>query len=340
MFGPTSARVLLSACLCAASLAVLSCSGPVVTAVGDANDLVIIASDGISESVALLLEFVETEVPWLLGEAAFEPVQTTAGQSGELKNIRHVLLFGTWEDGQLSRLARTAAPSLERGDPPRLILVEDVWAKRQVVGVVVGNSERELEDFLEREGAALAGALEAAALGRLADSLRGTATEAGMTEAMRARFGWSIAPPTGYDFYTTSSDAGFVFFRRTRPDRSIFVHWEEGGPENVTEEFATERRNELAARYYDGDTMEPLRPFLSEEVVFLGRRAVRLSGWWRNTELVGGGPFRTYCFHEAGQGRVYLVDVSLFAPSYDKTSLMRNLDAIAHTFESGGEGGV
>jgi hypothetical protein len=335
MFRPLSARVSLSACLCAAALMALSCSGPVVTAVGDADDLVIIAAGGGSESVALLLELAEAEVPWLLGEPVFEPVVTTPGQSGDLKNIRHIIVLGTWDDRELSRLARTAAPSLERGDPPRLTLVEDVWANRQVVGVVLGNSEAELEDFLRRQGAALVRSMEAAAVKRLSDSLRETATEAGMAQAMRDRFGWSIAPPSGYDFYTTSSDEGFVFFRRTRPDRSVFVYWEEGGAGSVTEESATGRRNELASLYYDGDAIESRRPFLSEEVDFLGRRAIRLSGWWANTELVGGGPFRSYCFYEPEQGRVYMIDVSLFAPSFDKTSLMRNLDAIAHTFESG-----
>jgi hypothetical protein len=169
---------------------------------------------------------------------------------------------------------------------------------------------------------------------RLADRLKEDADESGMTRALEERFGWSIAPPTGYDFFTTDAEEGFVFFRRTRPDRTIFVHWESGGPDLVSEEHVLSSREELAMRYFDGDVIERQRPLITERVDFLGRRAVRVSGWWGNRELVGGGAFRTYCFHEPTQGRVYIVDASLFAPGFDKTSLMRNLDAIAHTFST------
>ena len=89
---------------------------------------------------------------------------------------------------------------------------------------------------------------------------------------------------------------------------------------------------EKFARYFDGDVIEWKRPVEVEQVDFLGRPAVRVSGWWGNRTLVGGGPFRTYCFYEPSSERVYLLDISLFAPGVDKTALMRNLDAIAHTF--------
>ena len=74
------------------------------------------------------------------------------------------------------------------------------------------------------------------------------------------------------------------------------------------------------------------RELAVEAVEFAGRPAVRLSGWWGNRALVGGGPFRSYCFFEPSQRRVYIIDVSLFAPGVGKVPLMRNLDAVAHTF--------
>jgi hypothetical protein len=160
-----------------------------------------------------------------------------------------------------------------------------------------------------------------------------------MTEALENRFGWSIAPPTGYDFFTTHADQGFVFFRRTRPDRTIFLSWRDALSDQVTEEYALAWREQLAAGYFDGDATEDKRPLILESVDFRGRPAVRISGWWGNRDLVGGGPFRCYCFHEPSQNRTYLLDTSLFAPGMDKTSLTRNLDAIAHTFSTPSEGG-
>jgi len=308
----------------------LSCSGPVVTAVGNSNDMVVVGDAG-RPSTTLLVSAMETPSEWLIGEPAFDTVVTGADRVGDLRNIRHVVLVGTW-DSDVAHLARQAFPRLGREDPVMLRTTRDVWAKRQVVGVLLAETEKQLAAYIEERRSELASAFERASINRLADDLRETAEEAGMAGALQERFGWSIAPPTGYDFFTTSSEEGFVFFRRTGPDRSVFVYWTEGGDDLVTADFALTTREELAAKYYDGDETERRRPLLTETVDFLGFDAVRISGWWGNKELVGGGPFRTYCFRVEPQGRVYLLDVSLFAPSYDKIPLMRNLDAVAHTF--------
>lgn len=329
---PVVRRAALVLCLCAVTLLWVSCSGPVVTAVGDANDIVVITAGPNSVAAGALPAIMESEVTWLLGEGMFDVALTTARESGDLKNIRHVLVAGTWDENDVVGLARTAVPGLRRGDPVRLRIVDDVWARKQVVGVILADTEQQLKAFLDREHASLAIAFEEAAVRHLADGLRATAVEAGMATALEDRFGWSIAPPSGYDFYTTSAGEGFVFFRRTRPDRSVFVYWTDGVPEHVSEQFVIERRDDLTGRYYDGDAIELRRPLERDHLEFLGRPGIRVSGWWANKELVGGGPFRTYCFHDSSQDRIYIVDVSLFAPSYDKTSMMRNLDAIAHTF--------
>ena len=205
---------------------------------------------------------------------------------------------------------------------------------------MTGEPGEEVVAFLNERGERVAEDFARAAVRRLAKKLKSDGEDAGMTSALEDRFGWAIAPPSGYDFFTTDAEDGFVLFRRTRPDRSIFVYWEDGTAEAVTEGFALEKRAEQALRYYDGDVIEERRPLVVESADFLGRPAVRVSGWWGNRELVGGGPFLTYCFHEPEQGRIYMVDTSLFAPGFDKMSFMRNLDAIAHTFSTTGKPGL
>jgi len=324
----------LTVCLLAVA-GLLSCSGPVVTAVGDSDELVIIHDQGSVKLAELVADAMEAPRSWLLGEPAFRTTLTTLERSGDLKNLRHVLLVGTMDGGAVGEMARKLIPSLTEDAPPAFSVAEDVWAKRQVVGVVVGADSKAVTAFLREHGDRVRGDMEEAALARLATSLRETAVRAGMAQAMSERFGWSVSPPTGYDFFTTDSGDGFVFFRRTRPDRTVFVYWTDGDPGFVSEQFALSKRDELGARYLDGDLIEWKRPVEAERIDFLGRSAVRVSGWWGNRTLVGGGPFRSYCFHDSSSERVYLVDVSLFAPAFDKTALMRNLDAIAHTFAAG-----
>jgi hypothetical protein len=155
-----------------------------------------------------------------------------------------------------------------------------------------------------------------------------------MDSALVERYGWSLCVPEGYGLYSDSDAPGFVFFRRARPDRSVFVYWQAGQQSDVSREFVIAKRQELTRRYYDGDEIEWRRPLEVGSVEFAGTTAVRVSGWWANTELVGGGPFRSYCLHDALSARTYLIDVSLFAPGFDKIPLMRNLDAIANTFRT------
>lgn len=327
--------------ICLAVLsACASCSGPVVTAVGNSNDVVIIHAQG-QESVAeAAVAALTSPDPWLLDEPLFNPTLATPQGSDELRNIRHVILVGGLDDAEFADFARRAFPRSESQGPVSLRMTEDVWAKGQLVGAVIGDTGEEVVAFLDERGERVAEDFALAAVRRLAKKLRSDAEDAGMTSALENRFGWAIAPPSGYDFFTTDAEDGFVLFRRTRPDRSIFVYWEEGTAEAVTEDFALEKRAELALRYYDGDVIEERRPLVVESGDFLGRPAVRVSGWWGNRELVGGGPFLTYCFHEPEQGRIYMVDTSLFAPGFDKMSFMRNLDAIAHTFSTPGRLGL
>lgn len=331
---PGGGLVRLTVCLLAVA-GLLSCSGPVVTAVGDSDDLVIIHDEDASELVELLVTIMESPSDWLIEEPVFKTTLTTLEKSGDLKNLRHLLLVGTWDSGSVGEMVRKLFPGLKEDSAPTLLLTDDVWAKGQVVGAVMGADSRAVASFLREHGNRVLTDVELAVRERLSASLRQTAVKAGMAEAMSERFGWSVSPPTGYDFYATDGGDGFVFFRRTRPDRTIFVHWTSGGPELVSEQFALSRREELAAHYLDGDTVERNRPVEVKRVDFLGLPAIRVSGWWSNRTLIGGGPFRTYCFHEPSSDRLYLVDISLFAPGIGKMALMRNLDAVAHTFTAG-----
>jgi hypothetical protein len=158
-----------------------------------------------------------------------------------------------------------------------------------------------------------------------------------MAPALIERFGWSLCLPREYELFTTEDGSGFAFFRRQRPDRTVFVAWRDGTPSDVTEDAATAWREQLSRAYLDGDEIEWRRPFNAETTALDGHDAIRLTGWWANRELVGGGPFVSYCFAVPEQGRVYLVDASLFAPSFDKTALMRNIESIVRTFHAATE---
>jgi hypothetical protein len=316
-----------------------SCSRRTIIAAGESDDLVIVADPDVTPAALdSLVALVQTDVPWLLDEPSFKPTLTTPSTAKELLQRRHVVLLGVWGRGDVPGLAARRITGLRQGEPAQLRIEEDVWAEGQIVGLIVGRDEPELLAYLAGHRAEILERLDAAVVGRLARTLAESPEGAAAGAMLDERYGWSISPPTGYDLISSAADEGFVFLRRTQPDRNLFVFWRDGGRELVTRDFAVDLRQELTRRYYDGDEIEWKRPFEAETVPFAGTTALRLSGWWANKRLLGGGPFRLYCFAVPEQGRIYLVDASLFSPGMDKVPLMRNLDAIAHTFAAPGRG--
>jgi hypothetical protein len=319
-----AAAMLVLSCLC--------CSGPVITAVGESDDLVVIVDGEASRATRALVSQMEVSDSWLLGEQAFRTTVTTPSEAGDLRNRRNVLVLGTWDGGEVRKLVRRSLRGLDPRARPALHIREDVWAKGQVVGAIMGRNQAELLSFLKGQNVLYD--FERASVGGLARNLCERSAQSGVDSALAERYGWSLCLPPGYELFEDSTVSGFVFFRRARPDRSLFVYWQPGQRSDLTQEFVIAKRQELARRYYDGDEIEWRRPLEIGSIEFAGTTAIRVSGWWANTELVGGGPFRSYCLHDTLSARTYIVDVSLFAPGLEKVPLMRNLDAIASTFKT------
>jgi len=323
-------RLLLVSALAACLLS--SCSRRTITATGESDDLVIVADAEVAPAALdSLLALVRTELPWLLDEPEFKPTVTTPSKAGELLHRRHVVLLGVWGTGEVPDLAARRIDGLNAGSPAALRIEEDVWAAGQIVGLIVGRDEPDLLAYIRDHRSEILHRLDTAVVDRLARTYRENPDGKAAGAMLAERYGWSASPPTGYDLISGGAAEGFVFLRRTQPDRNLFVFWREGA-DPATKDLAVRLRQELTRRYYDGDQIEWRRPFEADTVSFAGRAAVRLSGWWGNDRLLGGGPFRLYCFSVPEQNRLYIVDGSLFAPGMDKVPLMRNLDAIARTF--------
>jgi hypothetical protein len=314
-----------------------SCSERTIIATGESDDLVIIADpDMTPAALDSLRALVESRVTWLVNEQWFKPTVTTPSTAKDLLWRRHIVLLGVWGRGEVPALAAKRIDGLRPGEPAELRIEEDVWARGQVVGLILGLDEHDLLAYISGHRKEIIERLDAATVSRLARSLVENKSGLGAGVTVGETYGWSISPPSGYELITSAAGEGFVFLRRTGPDRNLFVCWREGGAELITRDFAVNLRQELTRRYYDGDEIEWGRPLEADTVSFAGTTALRLSGWWANKQLLGGGPFRLHCFAVPGQGRVYVVDESLYSPGMDKVPLMRNLDAIAYTFAAPG----
>lgn len=326
-------RWLAAVAVAAATLALPSCTGKVIPAVGESDDLVVVHDAGADLSRAAALELAAAPNQWLGGEPAFRATAVRASDLGDLRNNRHLLMVGIRGADGVERRARDVFGDRALADAPRLLLAYDGWAKGQVVAAVIADSDEELSAYLRRNSASIVERLRAASVSRLASSLRENGEARGLADDLAARYGWAVYPPPGYEFENAAEDSGLVFFRRIRPDRTLTVYWGKGGEQLVSRDFILAKKAELGRRYFDGDEIEWRRPMVVDTVDVAGLPAVAVSGWWANRELIGGGPFISYCLRDPETGIVYLVDVSLFAPGLEKVPLMRHMEAMALTFE-------
>jgi hypothetical protein len=66
------------------------------------------------------------------------------------------------------------------------------------------------------------------------------------------------------------------------------------------------------------------------------RPCVRLEGAWSSSDFDGGGPFRCWFIPDPARGRVYCVDLLVYAPNQAKMAHFRQLEAVLSTFSTKG----
>lgn len=159
-----------------------------------------------------------------------------------------------------------------------------------------------------------------------------------LAETILEKHGWTLRIQHDYFINTDRLQDRFVMLRRTfgTRERWLFVHWIEDADPNLIETgWAIRTRNKLTKKFYEGDRVDE-KHVDSRDVEFLGRNALMLEGLWRNDDSVegGGGPFRNYTFYDEASGRIYMIDAAVFYPGGKKEPFLRQLDIMAHTFET------
>jgi hypothetical protein len=59
---------------------------------------------------------------------------------------------------------------------------------------------------------------------------------------------------------------------------------------------------------------------------------VKLEGAWTSNRFAGGGPFWCYFIPDPDRGRLFCLDLLVYAPGMDKMDFFRRMEAIAGTF--------
>lgn len=323
--------------VCAALAIVLEgCSKPVTLAVGPGGDITIITElDEDSPEVTALREGLEQEIVIIRPEPAFNVELSDPDGFDIRRNWRNLIFLGSmdqgsWVRGKISELLGEEQSAQLSAGERSLFLIRDKWAIGQLVAVLATSDSRSLLRAIEDNAPALYDAFERAAVENTRRILLKKDVQRDTARYLMRKYGWSIMVPDQYEV-TEDSENRIILFRTDEPSRMILVHWMDDFEGKLTAEGGIALRDRLGWTVYDEDYVEREMTEATESS-FLGREAIRIVGVWQNDKHTNGGPFRAYCFIEGD--RLYLVDVLVYAPGLDKIPFLRELDAIAHTFET------
>lgn len=255
-----------------------------------------------------------------------------------LRQFRQVLLVGSPEDPWMEDALDKARRNDADLTPPSLVQVFDVWARGQVVNLMLvpaGAGESTIRPLADSLQSILDEQYRQISLSRMYASGRNDS----LSVQLERNRGFTLDLPRVY--YWDVQDSVWIF-RNDNPDpseliRQIAVTWISPIPEDevLTEEWMAAWRQELVNGYYrDRQVTDLQRAELSRGR--LGERElVQLQAGWTNPPDESwpvAGPVIMRGVKCPGQGRLYLVDAWLYAPGQDKYQYMIQLETILNSF--------
>jgi len=253
---------------------------------------------------------------------------------------RYLLLAATLESaGPAGMLIQgmIADSSMRRGIEKGeyfLFVKKDLWARKQTVAVLVAADMRSLQSKVEANRDLLYELFDSDIEDGMAAEMYDRGYLKDEEEDLLSSFGWSLRLQKGYFRAQASAAGGLVWFRRLQPERWIFVHWVENADTTLLDEaWAVGERNRIGEAYYGGDRVAGSYLFSSRST-FLGRPALVTTGLWENEKKMVGGPFRNTVFFDRLSGRVYMIDLAVFAPGEDKLPYLKRMNLVARTFRT------
>ncbi len=335
---PRAARARSAALAGAAVIGLAGCEN-LPLAMGDVQAIVVGASPELWAEVGdTAFEALEGSVFTVRDDHAFrvtyaEPVDSAwAG----LRRLRQLLLIGKASDPWMSR-------SLELSDaapnPPEVLQVTEVWAREQLVTMLVLEEDADLADDVRTVTEMLPelfGLFNSQYREWAVARMFATARDTALARTLRDEHGFYLIVPEVYDYQVQDS---VHIFRNDNPNpseliRQFAITWRTPVPESVGTDEILAWRTGLAEQYYDYPQIVARDIFAAGAAEFGDWDAYSVQGVWENPPgaYPAAGPFISRAITCAGQERMYLVDAWLYAPSRDKYEYMIQLDEILNSF--------
>ena len=211
------------------------------------------------------------------------------------------------------------------------IFQEDLFARDQMSIILFAPNITQLIEYIQVYRDDIFTGIEQYHFRRLEKNMFLIEEQKGLEEYLYENFNWTIKVQYEYKLILQSENGDFVWLKKLRPDRNIFVFKYPAGRFNSTENFLYNLRDSLTTKYFEGDSIvrDDTDIFKTE---FCNNPAWKISGVWKNRKYLLGGPFRTYTFFDHDSDYQYFIDISVVAPAVRKKPYLDELEVIANSF--------
>ncbi len=251
---------------------------------------------------------------------------------------KNVVLFGVVRQGEIGKIIE----SFIGPDNVRKVLEgkSNIFRKLDypVVGqftvIVTASSSEYLASVVEKKGELIRDLIEEANRERLRNYLL-TWENIELSEELHGKYGFSLRIPEFYELNQERREVPGIELVRKKPHRGLTVSWKSWKQRtfSLADSAAIyDIRSDLAWKLYGKDVMR-------RELVFfhsgrLGSHdAISMEGYWENSEGTYGGPFICFFIHDRIRSKLWVIDCLVYAPGFNKHKLLRELRAVAETFQ-------
>ena len=250
---------------------------------------------------------------------------------------KNMILFGLVRQGEVGKLIEgfigtASVRKVLEGKINVFKKLDYPYAGQLTIIVTAASSDR-LSEVVSESGALIREIIEEANRDRLRNYLL-EREKRELTEEIRAKYKFTLRIPFLYELNQERKDVPGIEFVRKAPHRGLTVSWRSWTSSTVSLADSSslyDIRADLAWKMYDKDVMR--RDLVSFAEDHLGDyRIVRMDGYWENSEGIYGGPYSCFFLYDDIHSRLWIVDMLVYGPGFDKHPLLRELRAVAETF--------
>lgn len=328
----------------------VSCKSQLPPAIGKEDEVIVFADSLEWEQYYDFLSAVfEKEIITPQPEKLFELRRVDLNQLKKYKTRKNILIVTTLDiENDVTQYVRSILDStvldLVKSGKEFVFKKKNVWARDQVVVILVSNSLQELIVKVFKEQNNLLYFFQSASDERMMKNLYNPTYEKKDLEAKYLKnYGWKIYIQADFLEAINDSVNKFVWLRRAPSsdmERWIFIHWIDSADSRwLNKDSVLSIRNRVTQKFYrttDDEAYVQIAPeYINQtEYNFNGKYAIFTQGLWRMNDYSMGGPFVNYIFLDEKQNRIYMLDGSVFSPRYEKKSLIQQVDVTLRTFKT------